>query len=316
GATPMFVDIDERTMNMDPEALERALADMDADTLRRVRAVVPVHMAGHPCEMDYILYVAGRYGIKVVEDAAHALPATYRGRMVGTIGDATAFSFYATKCITTGEGGMVVTDNDLLAERVRVMSLHGISRDAWKRYTSEGSWYYEINYPGYKYNMPDIQGAIGLQQLRKADALLGIRERHAAAYTDAFRGMPGLETPRVSEDVRHSWHLYIVRLKLRELRIDRARFIEELKARGVLASVHFIPLHMHPYYREKYGYEAEDFPVAASVYERIVSLPFYPRMTDEELQYVIDCVRDIVARNTVRRGFSTRAADAAGRAAA
>jgi len=300
GAKPVFVDIDEGTMNMSPQLLEDTLSSMSAADRERVKAVVPVHMAGHPCDMDPILDIAGRYGLRVIEDAAHTMPARYKGRMIGTIGDITAFSFYVTKCITTGEGGMVVTDNDLYAERMRVMSLHGISRDAWKRYTSEGSWYYEIMYPGYKYNMSDLQGALGIQQLKKAEWLLDVRMRHAEIYNAAFRDMPGVELPTTSQDVEHSWHLYVIKLQLESLSINREGFIEELRRRGVFASVHFIPLHLHPYYRNEYGYSPSDFPTAASLYERIVSLPLYPKMTDEELDYVIDSVREILEINLVQ----------------
>jgi len=297
GARPIFVDIDEGTMNISPALLEETLAGMKDEDRKRVKAIVPVHMAGQPCDMDPIMDTARRYGVKVVEDAAHTLPARYKGRTVGTIADITAFSFYATKCITTGEGGMVATDDDGYAEKMRIMSLHGISKDAWKRYTKEGSWYYEVIRPGYKYNMPDIAGAIGLQQLKKADAFHGMRTRHAGMYNEALGGHPAVELPVVSQDVVHSWHLYIMKLRLDRLNIDRAAFIEELREMGVFASVHFIPLHIHPYYRETYGYKPQDYPVAAAVYERIVSLPFYPRMSDDDLQYVTDCVRGILDRN-------------------
>jgi len=303
GARPLFVDIDEATLNISPESLADTLGKMPLGDLRRLKAIIPVHMAGQPCDMDPILEVAGRYGIKVVEDAAHTLPARYKGRMAGMLGDIGAFSFYTTKCITTGEGGMVTTDNDEYAEKMRVMSLHGISKDAWKRYTKEGSWYYEIMSPGYKYNMPDILGALGLEQLKKADRLLGIRSSMAETYNRAFREMPGVELPFVSPDVQHSWHLYIIKLDLGRLKISRGRFIDELRERGVHTSVHFIPLHLHPYYRNTYGYLPSDFPKAAALYERILSLPLYPRMTDEGLEYVIDSVREILEVNQAGKGI-------------
>ncbi|HEY3346234.1 MAG TPA: DegT/DnrJ/EryC1/StrS family aminotransferase [Nitrospirota bacterium] len=302
GAKPVFVDVEEGTMNIDPDLLEKLLKGMRADEIAKVKAVMPVHMAGQPCRMDEIMHIAKTYGLKVVEDAAHTLPARYKGRMVGTIGDITAFSFYATKCITTGEGGMVSTDNEEYAERMRVMSLHGISKAAWKRYTAEGSWYYEINYPGFKYNMADIVSAVGIQQLKKADRLLEIRRRHAEAYNSAFSGMPGVELPEIIPEVEHSWHLYVIKLELEKLMIDRAAFIEELRKKGIYASVHFIPLHMHPYYRNTYGYRPEDYPVAAGLYERIVSLPFYPKMTDDELRYVMGSVIETLEDNLVAGG--------------
>jgi dTDP-4-amino-4,6-dideoxygalactose transaminase len=302
GAKPIFVDVEEGTMNIDPELLEKLLKGMRPDEIARVKAVMPVHMAGQPCRMDEIMHIAKTYGLKVVEDGAHTLPARYKGRMVGTIGDITAFSFYATKCITTGEGGMVSTDNEEYAERMRVMSLHGISKAAWKRYTAEGSWYYEMNYPGFKYNMADIVSAVGIQQLKKADRLLETRRKHAGLYNSAFSGMPGVELPEIIPEVEHAWHLYIIKLELEKLIIDRAAFIEELRKKGIYASVHFIPLHMHPYYRNTYGYRPEDYPVAAGLYERIVSLPFYPKMTDDELRYVMGSVIETLEDNLVAGG--------------
>jgi dTDP-4-amino-4,6-dideoxygalactose transaminase len=301
GATPKFVDIDPGTLNMSPALLERTLASMPEEERRRVKAVVPVHMAGQPCDMDPITETARKYGLKVVEDAAHTMPAKYKGRMVGTMSGITCFSFYPTKCITTGEGGMVTTDDDEYADRMRVMSLHGISRGAWNRYSKEGSWYYEVLEPGFKYNMPDVLSAIGIGQLKRSEELLELRMRHAEIYNQAFKDMPGIELPEISPDVEHSWHLYIIKLNLEMLCIDRGQFIEELRARGVFASVHFIPLHIHPYYREKYGYEPSDFPRALREYHRMLSLPFYPKMSDEELDYVIDAVREVLERSYVKQ---------------
>jgi len=296
GAKPIFADIDGDTLNISPDEIERVIGSLTDEERGRLKAIIPVHMAGQPCEMDSILDIASRYELKVVEDAAHTLPASYKGRSIGTIGDITAFSFYATKCITTGEGGMATTNDDEYADKMRVMSLHGISRDAWKRYTKEGSWYYEIVAPGYKYNMPDIMGALGLRQLEKSDMFHEMRLKQAETYYEAFSGIPEIELPVTIKDVVHSRHLYIIKLNLDMLRIDRAGFIEELRRLGVYASVHFMPLHMHPYYRETYGYEPSDFPVSAKVYERLVSLPFYPKMTDAETRYVIDCVKDVIGR--------------------
>lgn len=297
GATPLFVDVDEGTMNISPGLLAETLAGLGPDDIKRVKAVIPVHMAGQPCDMDAILGVARGHGIKVIEDAAHTLPASYKGRNVGTMSDMTAFSFYATKCITTAEGGMIATDDDAYAEKMRMMSLHGISKDAWKRYTKEGSWYYEVVYPGYKYNMPDTAGALGLSQLRKADEFHRIRTRYAGIYNNAFSSVPEVELPVVSGDVVHSWHLYIIKLRLDMLKVDRAKFIELLREKGVLASVHFMPLHMHPYYRETYGYVPGDFPVAAGLYDRILSLPFYAGMTEAQLMRVVDAVNSVVSEN-------------------
>jgi dTDP-4-amino-4,6-dideoxygalactose transaminase len=233
----------------------------------------------------------------VIEDAAHAFPARYKGRTVGTLSDFTCFSFYATKTLTTGEGGMICTENGPLADRCRMMCLHGISRDAWRRYTAEGTWYYEVIAPGFKYNLTDIAAAMGLAQLHKANRMHERRASIAARYTAAFGGMPELEpAPEAPADSRHAWHLYALRLNLDSLTIDRARFFDELKARKIGASVHFIPLHLHPYYRETYGCKPEDFPIAFREYQREVSLPIYSRMTDADVQDVIDAVTEIAVQ--------------------
>ena len=242
GASPVLVDIDPETMNMDVSLLEDAIS-----SCKSPRAIIPVHYGGLPCDMDAVISIAKKHGMAVIEDAAHALPASYKGRSIGSISDITCFSFYATKNITTGEGGMAVTDNEEYAERMRVMSLHGISRDAWKRYSDEGKWYYEIIAPGYKYNMTDIAAAVGLAQLKRADEFRTRREEIASAYSEAFRDVKELQSPGVSEDMLHSLHLYPLRLNLDMLSIDRAEFIEHLKERSIGTSVHFIPLHIHPY---------------------------------------------------------------------
>jgi dTDP-4-amino-4,6-dideoxygalactose transaminase len=233
-------------------------------------------------------------GLALIEDAAHAFPSTYKGRMIGTIADFTCFSFYATKTLATGEGGMICTDDDQHADRCRIMALHGISRDAWKRYTAEGSWYYEVIAPGFKYNLTDIASALGLVQLQRAEAMAKRREEIASRYTRAFAGIDALEVPQPGTvDNRHAWHLYMLRLRLDRLTIDRAAFVEELRSCNIGASVHFIPLHMQPYYRDLYGYQPEDFPVAHSEYLREISLPIYSKMSDADAQSVIDAVSDI-----------------------
>jgi dTDP-4-amino-4,6-dideoxygalactose transaminase len=285
-ARPVLVDIDPHTFNLDPAGLESAITG-------RTRAVIPIHIAGLPADMDPIIHIARRNNLTVIEDAAHAFPTLYKGHMVGTIGDFTCFSFYATKTITTGEGGMLCTDNDHWADRVRVMALHGISKDAWKRYTAEGSWYYEIIAPGYKYNMTDIAAGMGLAQLRKADRMRQRRAEIAARFQEAFASSPVLEVPPDRSDCRHAWHLYMLRLRLEALTIDRAAFVTALKQRNIGTSVHFIPLHLHPYYREKYGYRPEDFPMAYQEYQREISLPIYSRMSDQDVQDVIDAVLTI-----------------------
>lgn len=289
-AKPAFVDVDPRCLNLDHNLLEPAVTP-------RTKAIIPVHLGGLPAEMDAVRKVADRHGLKVIEDAAHAFPAEYKGRKIGSLSEFTCFSFYATKPITTGEGGMVVTENDVWAERCRVMSLHGISHDAWKRYTQEGSWQYEIVAPGFKYNMTDVAAGMGLAQLAKAGRMWERRKEIAKQYTEAFKAVPELEVPHDREDCWHAWHLYILRLSLDRLTIDRARFIEELKSRNIGTSVHFIPLHLHPYYQQTYGYKPEDFPMAFQEFLRVVSLPIYSRMSDRDVQDVIEAVLDVVHKS-------------------
>ncbi len=286
GARPVLVDCDPVTLNLDPARIEERIT-------RRTRAIVPVHFAGQACDMDAIMGIARRRGVAVVEDAAHALPSRYHGRLVGTIGDVTCFSFYATKTLTTGEGGMAVTDRDDLAERMRMMHLHGMSRDAWNRYSKNGSWSYEILAAGFKYNLTDIAASIGIEQLKRADTFHRRRREIARAYTEAFRDVPGLEPPEVADECGHAWHLYVLRLVPERLTIDRDEFIRRLQAMNIGVSVHFIPLHLHPYYRDKYGYEPEDFPYAYGAFQRILSLPLYPKMTDDDARDVIGAVRAI-----------------------
>lgn len=291
-AKPVLVDVDPVTLNIDPRRIEAAVTG-------KTRAILPVHIAGQPADMDPILEVAAGHKLPVVEDAAHAFPARYKGRMIGSFGDLTCYSFYATKTITTGEGGMVTTANAEWADRCRVMRLHGISKDAWKRYTAEGSWYYEIVAPGFKYNLTDIAAAMGLAQLAKATRMWERRVDIARSYGEAFGSLLELQVPEVMPWAGHAWQLYLLRLNLDRLKISRGQFIEELRARRIGSSVHFIPLHIHPYYREKYGYEPEDFPTAYAQYQRVVSLPIYSKMTDADVEDVVDAVVDIV--NSSRR---------------
>jgi len=286
-ATPVLVDICEDTFNIDVQKVEQAITP-------RTKAIIPVHFAGHPCEMDRILEIAHSHQIKVIEDAAHALPARYQGKMVGTLGDISCFSFYATKNITTGEGGMATTNNPEWANRMRMMSLHGMSRDAWKRYEAQGSWYYEVASPGYKYNLTDLAAAIGIPQLRRCAGFWQRREAYAALYSQGFHDVPEIRIPFAQNDVQHSWHLYVIQLEVDRLRLDRAQFIDLLTKQRIGTSVHFIPLHLHPWYRDHLGCVSEDFPIASRVYERIVSLPLYPKMTPADVEYVIDVVKDIV----------------------
>jgi dTDP-4-amino-4,6-dideoxygalactose transaminase len=301
GATPRFVDIQPDTLNIDAEAVAEAVGP-------RTRALLPVHIAGHPAELDVLDEIASRNGLALVEDAAHSLPAAYRqapigsarDRLAGSTAHMTCFSFYATKTMTTGEGGMITTDEETLADRCRIMSLHGITKDAWKRYTADGSWYYEISAPGFKYNLTDIAAAIGIAQLPRLDAMNQRRAQIALRYTEAFTDLPQLETPSCRPWVEHAWHLYVLRLQLESLMIDRSRFIEELRRRNIGASVHFIPLHLHPYYRDTYGLRPNDFPVANREYHRALSLPIYSAMSDEDVADVIEAVTDVAQTFTSR----------------
>jgi dTDP-4-amino-4,6-dideoxygalactose transaminase len=294
GAEPVFADIDPHTFNLDPGAARAVASDCD-----QLKALIPVHFAGQSCEMTELQSLARERGLGVVEDAAHSLPATFEGRMIGTLSDLTVFSFYATKTITTGEGGMVVGRDPELMQRIRTMRLHGINRDVFDRYTSTApKWYYEVVAPGFKYNMPDPAAALGIHQLRKAQRFLERRREIALRYTRELSGLP-LRTPSVARpDDIHSWHLYVLQLDLESLRIDRARFIELMAERGIGCSVHFIPLHLQPYWRDRYRLSAENFPVATDVYSRAVSLPIYTRMTDDDVTRVVAAVRGILDENS------------------
>ncbi|MCK5897359.1 MAG: DegT/DnrJ/EryC1/StrS family aminotransferase, partial [Cocleimonas sp.] len=290
GADPLFVDIDPKTFNIDPDKIREIAA-----THKNIKAIMPVHFAGQCCEMDAICDIANEHNWKIVEDAAHALPTTWKGKMVGTLSDITVYSFYVTKTIATGEGGMVVSNNEDYIQRMKVMRLHGISRDVFDRYTSnKPSWFYEVVEPGYKYNMTDIAASLGLHQLKKAVAFQQRREWMAMQYTKAFADLP-LNVPYVAyPEETHAWHLYVIQLDLASIHISRDRFIELMLEEGIGTSVHFIPLHLHPYWQDKYHYLPEDYPVALSVFNAAVSLPLYPKMTDYDVNRVIGAVRKIL----------------------
>jgi dTDP-4-amino-4,6-dideoxygalactose transaminase len=295
GARPVFVDMEPDTFNIDPIKIEQALA---SGKHPNVRALMPVHFAGQACDMDRICAIARRYGLKIIEDAAHAVGSARmmdgRGMVkVGTIGDLSCFSFYATKNITSAEGGMITTEDDALAEKIAVASLHGMDRDAWKRYDSTGSWFYEIHDTGFKYNLSDVHSAIGLAQLRRVEELTRRRQAIAKAYNEAFADIPALETPVTEAGVEHAWHLYVMRLRMAALKITRNQFIDGLRGRGVGSSVHCIPLNTMAFYQERYGYRTGDFPIAEDVYGRCLSLPIFPAMSDEDVAWVIESVRAV-----------------------
>jgi dTDP-4-amino-4,6-dideoxygalactose transaminase len=284
-AVPVLVDCLADSFHIDPQAIERAITP-------RTRAIIPVHYAGYPCDMDAILEIAQKHGLKVIEDAAHALPASYKGRPIGSIGDITCFSFYATKTLTTGEGGMVTTADAELAERMRRLSLHGISKDAWKRYSAEGTWRYDIVEAGYKYNFTDLQAAIGLAQLAKCDAMRNSREIIAARYDAGLASMKAYETLKAPPHVGHAHHLYVIRLNAGAMGNSRDRAIDELKNLGIGTSVHFIPLHLHSLYREL-GYERGQFPNAETHFDRAISLPIYPGMRDLDVDRVLEALQEV-----------------------
>ena len=281
-ATPVFVDIDLETFNIDPESLRKTLTDMDAETRKRVKAIIPVHFGGHSCEMDEIIRIAKQYNLKIIEDAAHALPSLYKNKKIGTLSDAVCFSFYATKTLTTGEGGMVTTNNKKIAEKVRLQRLHGINGDAWKRYERNNDWYYEVIDLGYKYNTTDIQSAMGIVQLEKLEWMRDERKMIAKKYKNAFAGKLNF----INEDNNNesSWHLFVIKIG------NRDELHQKLKEKGISTSVHFIPIHKHPYYKKRFSFNNGDYPVANRVFEQSLSLPIYPGLGESEVEYIINNV--------------------------
>lgn len=283
GATPVFVDVKPDTLNIDVEAVRAAVTP-------RTKVLLPVHYAGLAADMAAITQIARAHGLAIVEDAAHAFPTTLQGRLVGTLdSDITVFSFYANKTMTTGEGGMLVTRDPVLAARARTMRLHGINRDAFDRFTSKvPSWYYEVVAPGFKYNLTDVAAALGIHQLRRAEAFRRRREGIAAAYRQAFAELPLILPAEALPGDRHAWHLYVIRLG--DVAVTRDAFIDRLYAAGIGCSVHYIPLHLQPYWRDTYGLRPAMFPESQHAYERMVSLPIYSKMTDDDVRYVIEQV--------------------------
>lgn len=285
GADPVFVDVGEKTLCIDVSTLEAAITP-------RTKAIIPVHFAGRSTEMEELLQIAKKHNLYVLEDAAHALPTTCNGKMIGTLNsDVTVFSFYANKTITTGEGGMLVTRNPEIAKRARVMRLHGINRDAFDRFTSKApSWYYEIVAPGFKYNMTDIAASMGIHQLKKANAFQQKRQSIAAMYDAALADLPIIRPPHAAEGDIHSWHLYVAQLD-ESVRIHRDKFIERMYEQGIGCSVHYIPLHLHPYWRDTYKLTPEMFPVSQRIYEKTFSVPLYTRMNESDVERVVDAIK-------------------------
>jgi dTDP-4-amino-4,6-dideoxygalactose transaminase len=286
GATPVLADVADDDHNID-------LAQIEAKITSRTRAIMPMHYGGQPCQMDGLLALANKHGLRVVEDAAHAIGASYRGRPIGALSDASVFSFYPIKPITTGQGGMLTTNNQDLADRVRLLSLHGLSKNAWNRYSEKGSAEYQVLAPGFNYAMTDIQAAIGIHQVRKLASFQQRRAEIAGRYDGLFADLPEIATPFVRDEIEHAWHLYPIRLQLDRLRIDRDEFISELRERGIGTSVHFIPIHLHPYYREALNLGPGDFPIAEQIYKGLISLPIYPKMEDSDIERVAAAVCEI-----------------------
>ena len=300
-ASPLFVDCRAEDFNLDvADAGRRIEAALAAG--EEVVAIIPVHYGGQIGDVAGVKALAQKYQLQVIEDAAHCCPAYYRDdqaspwKTVGTDAAITCFSFYANKTITTGEGGMACTDSDEYADRMRIMSLHGISRDAWKRYTAAGSWYYEIIAPGFKYNLTDIASAIGLHQLRKANDMHSKRSQWARLYSELLKDVEELVLPTTMPNRVHSWHLFPVRARQNDNGPDRATVIDELKKAGICTSVHWMPLHMHPYYRDHLGCEPFDYPCAAAIYPELITLPLYPDLAAEDVEYICEQLKKTLTR--------------------
>lgn len=289
-ATPVLADISLDDYNIDPEQVERLITP-------RTRAIMPVHYGGQPCRMDLLAGMAQRRNLLLIEDAAHAVGANYRGRPIGSIGDATSFSFYVIKNLTTGEGGMVTTNDAGLADKVRLLRLHGMSHDAWKRYDARGTWYYEVLAPGFNYKMTDVQAALGIHQLERLEGFLDRRRQIVGLYGQRLAHLPEVALPTARPEVRHAWHLYPIVLDSERLTIGRDQLIEELKARGIGTSVHFIPIHHHPYYQQAFGWKPGDFPNTDRVFSGLLSLPLFTRMSDDDAERVASAVEEIVVKH-------------------
>lgn len=293
GAKPVLVDVEPDTLNIQPDAVQRAIT-------HATKAIIAVHYAGHPVELNALRSIASEYQLHLIEDAAHAVGAEFEGKPIGCGDNLTAFSFYATKNLTTGEGGMLTGSQELL-DHARIVSLHGMSREAWSRYAAGGKWAYDIVEPGFKYNMTDIQAAIGLQQLRRFPKMQDRRRQIVEMYNEAFSHHSAFVTPVTRSHVTNAWHLYVLRLRAGELSIGRDQFIQEMTARKIGTSVHFIPIHMHSFYRDKYSYHPDDFPIANAAYQNMLSLPLSPSMSDQDVADVIEAVLDIRSQFGRRR---------------
>lgn len=287
GATPVFVDVERDTMNIDPMLIEKAIT-------KKTKAIIPVHIAGRPCNMDAITAIAQKHNLFVIEDAAHATEAVYHGKKIGAIGDLACFSFYVTKNLVTAEGGMVTTHNQKWADRIKMLGLHGMSKDAWKRYSDEGFKHYDVVYPGFKYNMTDIQASLGIHQLRKIDAYLKRREEIYQRYNEDLRDLPLIIPMDPEPNTTHARHLYPVLVDTTKTKKTRDEILNLLTQENIGTGVHFRALHLHPYYRERFGFQPNDFPNATYISERTLSLPLSAKLTDEDVGDVVEAMRKVV----------------------
>lgn len=288
-AVPVLVDVDRRTLNIDPSLIEKSITS-------RTKAIIPVHMAGQPCDMTEIMDIARRRNLIVIEDAAHAIGASYGNKRVGSLADAGCFSFYASKNLVTGDGGMLTVHDDKFAEFSRVIGLHGMSTNAWKRYSKEGTPNWELVYPGFKYNMTDIQASLGIHQLQKIETITSLREKWSQLYDELLADIPELTLPYRAHGRRHACHLYVITLHIERLRVSRDRFLALLKAENIGCGIHFVSVHMQPYYANRFGYKRDDYPNAEWLSDRILSLPLYPQMTKDDVHDVVKAVRKVVAQ--------------------
>ena len=286
---PVFADIEPGTLTIDPRKIEAKITP-------RTRAIIPVHFAGHPCDMTPIQELADRHKLVIIEDAAHALESRYKGQKIGSLGNATAFSFYANKNITTGEGGMLVTNDDALAETLRIMRLQGISRDAWKRYGKSGFSHWEQTLVGHKCNMSDLNASIGLHQIKKVERFMTLRKKYVSMYDRAFADVAELETPVVRDYATHAHHIYVVSLRLECLTIDRDGFLDAIQSAGIGVALHYVALHLQPYYVKNFNTKPQDFPIASNYSERVISLPLYPKMSSADVERVIGTVKDLIKK--------------------
>lgn len=286
---PVFVDIEPGTLNIDARKIEEKITD-------KTRAIMPVHFAGHPCDMDVIEDIARKHNLVIFEDAAHALETSYKNRKIGNLGNLTSFSFYANKNITTGEGGMLTTNDDELADQIRTLRLHGLSKDAWKRFGKTGFSQWELLAPGYKYNMTDIAASLGIHQLKKADKFFELRKRYTNMYNEAFKNYPEIEIPVIKDYAQSSYHIYVVALRLDRLTVTRDQFLNEIQARGIGVAVHYMALHLQPYYKEKFNTRPTDCPIATDYSQRVLTLPLYPKMSNQDVNRVIEVFSDLIAK--------------------